>query len=121
MGVEDERKVESAFTKENGGGVHWYVLACFRRMRQRGARRRFSECRYRSAGRVPRVRVDGADDGVCDWPHIGLPPESSSFCWVGGREAVSRQGVVKLHCRADCGRLSRGGGPVPDRQWQVWF
>ncbi len=68
-----------------------HILVGIRRLRQRGDRGGVSGGGHRPARRRVRVRADGADNGLFDRPHIGLPSQSSGDAGpVVGRPAFRR-------------------------------
>ena len=96
--------------------VLWHVLAGPGRLRQRRARGRVSRCGHRPAWGFAGLRPDGADDGLCHRPHLGLPPQPRCFGGPVAGRAVSGSQAGALHRGAGAGRHRRRRGVVSDRQ-----
>ena len=69
----------------------------------------------------PCVWSNRIDDGLCDWSHFGLPPQSGCLDRImGGRAFPGRQTAAVHHCATPWGHC-RGRCPLPDRYRQGRF
>ena len=85
-------------------GTFWLVLG--------GCGRDISRSRNRLARGRTRIRTDSADNGLCDRPHLRLPPESSGFNRALGRGAIPGERPRTLY------RLP-GAGPYRCRRYSL--
>jgi hypothetical protein len=99
-------------------GIPGDVLADLWRMWQRRTGRCSSRGGHWLVRRFPGLRVDGADDGLCDWPHFRLSLEPRGLDRAGGRQAFHLGGIGSLHHCPGGRRHRRCRRAVFDRQRQ---
>ena len=92
-----------------------HVMAGLGRLRQRRSRRQIPGARHRLCGRLLRLRPDGADHGLCDRPHLRLPPQPGRNRRPRRRRPVQGVGCAGLHRRAGAGRGGGRRGALRDR------
>ena len=97
-----------------------YVLADFRRLRQRSYRGRVSASRHRIGGRVPGIWLERRDDGLCHRPYLGMPSQPCSYRGPCCRRTLPDRADRAIHhrssdrchygsCAALCDRQRRCG------------
>ena len=97
------------------------VLADFRRLRQCGDRCGVPAGRHRAGRRVPGVRAERRDDGLCHRPYIRLSSQSSRHRGPCRRRPFSGRSGPALCDRAGGRRGCRRGAAVCDRERRCRF
>jgi hypothetical protein len=90
-------------------GIHRYVLVGPWRMWKRGSGCGIPWRRHRLAWRVPGLRSNGPDHGLCHWSHFRLPPQSRGVRGAVGGWPLSRETTVPVHRRASDWGCGCGG------------
>src|SRR5882724_3835121 len=78
-------------------GILWNILAGSRWVRERSFGCGVSSGWNRTARRVAGIWPDGTDNGLCDWTHLGMSPESCRIDRTVCRRPLSCKQASAIH------------------------